>query len=82
MGRNKLRKEKPKSYGIVSILLGTAISAGLAYLVHYQAVKENLAQPLQGAIIAGGLFWVIFTLGIFMGLNIHGNRKYRKGNNR
>lgn len=64
----KIRKERPPRYGLESILLGTIIAAGIAYLVYYAATRV-------GAIIAGSLLWIGFTGGIFMVLKAGEHRK-------
>lgn len=71
----KIRKERPPRYGLESILLGTIIAAGIAYLVYYAATRVGAIQPLQGAIIAGSLLWIGFTGGIFMVLKAGEHRK-------
>lgn len=73
-----MKKEKPPSYGLASIVLGTVADVFVAYAVYYAAILDKAKQPLQGAIIAGALFWIILTIMIYYALRVRGNRKYRE----
>lgn len=73
-GREKIRKEKPPSYGIPSLVSGTIITLILSYIIHYVAITTDAKQPMVGTIIAGSLLWVGITLLIFWLMNVRGNR--------